>query len=142
MKTLTFNRKSWHYQFADKGGYWPRQDLEGNYVGDICEYTVAVIKFFLVFIMLAAVGTLVAIPIVHMLFGIIFSLWYGVFLMTEVGMVGVALTVAMLCVGLMLWSIMAWQDRKQRLVNGNDSFMSNAYRSWKEKYCVKITFTE
>lgn len=46
MKSITFSKKSWHYQFADAGNYFPQRDENGNDIGDICEYTKAVMKFF------------------------------------------------------------------------------------------------
>jgi hypothetical protein len=142
MKSLTFNRKSWHFEFAEAGGYWPDKDDDGNYVGDICEYTKAIFKFLLVFVFCCIGFYLLVTPFVHAFLGIVFSLMYGTLIMTELGFIGCILAASLAITSIAYVIIIYVTERKYKVSTKPDGFIKHAFKSWKEKYCARITFTE
>lgn len=135
MKTLTFNRKSWHAKLAKVAGY-------DFYHGDVCSYTRHVLGGSLLAAFLAAAAFVVSFLAIHMLLGIAFSLWYGIFLFTDAGVFG-------LMIGSVIGLITAahylnekLKERRWETRNKPDGFVKNAYRGWKDKYCTKIEFRD
>jgi len=89
MKSITFSQNSWHYKIATAGGYYPECDSKGNTSGNICEYTGAVVRslikhLFLVAFFIAAV-TFFSFILMQVIFGLAFSFWYGVWMMSSWG---------------------------------------------------------
>lgn len=145
MKELVFNTDSWHYKFAKWGGY--NQNLHGS---DICAYTRRVLLSFF-FAALIFLGIVVAaFAVVDIVFGLIFSIIAGAWIMGEVGSFTlVVVSIIMVLVGCFCLSEYIKEKRceaRERRYNKNrnkvveDSFLIHAYKSWKEKYCVKIKF--
>lgn len=142
MKSLTFNKSSWHYTMAHAAGFEPGNDNQG----DICEYTKAVLKCSLAALFCAAVFAGVSFLLVHLILGIAFSLWYGVWMMTVWG----EATIMVLVIGTFVvtlffgveWLIKWNRNRKYNKEDKPDGFIKHAYRSWKEKYCVQVTFKD
>lgn len=156
MKALTFKKNSWHFWLAKLVGYeapttWTRGDgTVAHYgdKGDICTYSrhvvgalfsILVISFFGV-MGTAIIGTLLA----HVILGIIFSIIMGTFFFTDIGVIGLfIITIVSLVAGTM-YSLSWLRDRARESDESNnpDGFIKHAYRSWKEKYCLKINFVD
>lgn len=152
MKTLTFDKNSWHFLIATKiAGYTAPFEYTYNDgttavhgdPGDICTYSKHVMggMFLLTLSGLAIAGA--SWVVVHMLLGVWFSLMLGTFFVSEVGIAGFIVTIlAGIIVGV------KWRsDRKMsteyrnRLVKP-DGFVKHAYKSWKEKFCLSINFVD
>lgn len=140
MKSLKFNRKSWHYELAKHGGY------DDSYKSDICEYTKAILKgIFSLFILLSAFA-LITFVVIDMAFGIVFSIISGMWLMGVAGMTGIVILV----LGSFVFSLFAiseyignWNAGRRYKASGQpDSFVTHAYKSWKNRFCAKITFID
>ena len=139
MKSLTFNRNSWHYKIAYHiAGY---RSWHGS---DICTYTRYVMGALFVIFIGVALGLCVLYVLFQTLIGIVFSLMTWTWMFTELGFLGLIV----LSVLSMIFSVIYIKKKiedKNREVNRipkPDGFVKNAYKSWKEKYCVRIKFTE
>ena len=146
MRSLKFNTNSLHYKIANIGGYYRHYDTDDNEVTDICYYTKKVmIGLFIITIMTALIGV-VCWLLINFSFGVIFSIWTGSWLMNPAGeavliMSSILITSAILYFGigkLGQWVRGKIEDSKDK----PDGFVHNAYKSWKEKFCAKITFTD
>lgn len=132
MKTLTFNKQSWHYTIAKFGGFerWAEQDL--------CTYTRAFIMGIMQIAFCTAVIAIGGLILSHAILGIIFSIMTGTFMFTEIGFLTmIAISVILLIVG----ALVSIDKIQQHMNNRQDTpagFIKNAYTAWKSKYCIKI----
>ena len=148
MKALTFNKNSWHFLLATKvAGYNAPYSYEGYICGDsadICTYTRHVMGGLLLLtfagLLIAGVGFILS----NILLGIWFSIMLGMFFFSEVGTVGLVFIGA--GGGLFgLKTLINWYvDRSSsaETIERPDGFVKHAYKSWKEKYCLKINFVD
>ncbi len=146
---LTFNRSSWHYKLAEFGNFKDWKDSDQN----ICAYTRAFIKGCLQCLLIGVGIALFGHIIWCGIFGVAFSLWYGVFLMDELAIAGAGIiaVAAIITTGIWVSGILA--DRKIRRLNEEyhnpkppatkkpDGFVVNAYKAWSQKFCIKLEFT-
>ena len=147
MKPFVFNKDSWHYWLATELTSFGKFKTETN----ICEYTRAVLKgaFW------AAVGLAVALGLIYWV--VITIVWWVVVLQhgffheplpivlsSIVGIFGVS---ALIGTGVP-W---LWKKARRKLYDSRqakrekvktDNFITEAYRSWKEKTCVRVTLVE
>ena len=136
MKTLQFDKNSWHYTIAKFGGFngWSDHDL--------CTYTH---KFMKGLFFSAIIGIFIAIVgfgLSNLVFGIIFSIIAGTWVTTEVGNVfGLILLLLSLFVAVGVSAEKYMESRKLRL-RKPDGFVKNAYKGWKEKFCIKINIQD
>jgi hypothetical protein len=125
---LTFNSTSLHYKLALLGGL-SKYDDDSN----ICEYT----RHGLV---IAFLGLILS----HMLFAVGFSLVYGILIFSDAAIAGFMTTSLGLC-WFGIWkladSVKEHRRNAQDESTKPDGFVKHAYKSWKEKYCVKVEFT-
>lgn len=146
MKPFVFNKDSWHYSLATELGSFPKYQTDSN----ICEYTREVIKGGLLFglVVALALGLLYWITITIVWWVVI--LQYGYFpengpivLSLVVGSVGSATAVAHGTPWAYRKVRAACYDERQSWESGGriktDNFLTHAYRSWKEKTCVRVT---
>ena len=156
MKTLTFNKNSWHFLLASKVANYTApyeytyDDGEVKVLGDsgdICTYSKHVMGGLLILTISAALIACVGLVLAHVVLGIWFSVMLGTFFFTELGIAG--LSVAILA-GL-FFSAKTYLDRRaDRLLSTEyrnrvvkpDGFVKCAYRSWKEKFCLSINFVD
>lgn len=142
MKAVNLNKNSWHYYIAQKlGSYRPQEYVNDtrNHKTDICTYTSFVLKgFFLLFVMGIAIA-FVGFLFWNVLFGIIFSIIYGTIIFTDIA---IAIFMFLLAVIISATLFVGITMIKSKLENTeSDGFIKTAYKSWKEKFCVKINFT-
>ena len=147
---LTFNKSSWHYKLAMFGSFNDWRDDEHN----ICAYTRAFIKGCLQSLLIAVGIAIAGYAFWCAVFGIAFSLWYGVSLFNEAGIAGVAIIIfgLLLVAFIMVSQALAERSIRRRNEEYNnpkkprqkkpDSFIVNAYKAWSQKFCVKLEFVE
>lgn len=145
MKALNFNRDSWHYKVATEWGGMPKWFEDTN----ICEYSRAVMKGIagLLLLTAAAFGLLywVADTIawwIAMLVTGVFIEEPGPIVLTGVTIIGTVSVVG----GYLLTRLQWWLEDRRRNKSNNgytqqkpDSFVKKAWRSWKDKTCVRVT---
>jgi hypothetical protein len=150
MRELTYSTKSWHYQLADNVGYRPERDWdtgERNF-GDLCSYWRHVVGGMLLIAFLMVLFTGVAWVSVNFLFGLVFSAIYGVWLVNTAGEIALFfLTVGAFLLLLFKGIPMMWMSFQRYRYNHprpkkEDGFVKEAYKSWKEKTCVKVKFVD
>ena len=147
MKPFVFNKDSWHYWVATELTSFSKFKTETN----ICEYTRAVLKgaFW------AAVGLAVALGLIYWV--VITLVWWVVVLQHGFfdasapiilsAIVGIFSVGALVAEGVP-W---LWKKARRKLYDSQqtkrekvktDNFITEAYRSWKEKTCVRVTLVE
>jgi hypothetical protein len=136
MMSLTFNKRSWHYAIAKFGGFDSYEDQ------DLCTYTSKFLKGVFWGSMLACLIAAVGFAAWHFIFGIIFSILAGEVVMSEIGVVfGILVLVLLLFVAIAAGAEKYRESREFR-PQKPDGFVKNAYKGWKEKFCVKINIVD
>lgn len=144
MKQLNFKCDSWHYKLAKFVGYYIEYDSDEQ-SGDICGYTRAVLFGCMLFLLGFGCMVVLLMGVVHLLMGLAFSLAYGAWIMTTLG----EITLFFSIVGLSLAISTIVMDKLHKWINTPrnhhkasvpDGFIKSAYKSWKNKYCVRIKF--
>jgi hypothetical protein len=77
--------------------------------------------------------------------GVVFSFMTGTFFFSEIGLAALMVSGIGGTGASILWCIFYLRDLRRKQIErdgvlDNDGFLTHAYRSWKEKYCVRITF--
>lgn len=150
MKSLTFNKSSWHYRIATKvSNYSPYdEEYDRGDSPDICTYSRHVAGALLLLTLGAALFLGISYILIHVVLGIAFSLMTWSFMFTEIGFAGL---IALCMIGFVCGAIYLKNKIEERRNNRRysnrgvpkpDGFVKNAYKSWKEKYCVRITFVD
>lgn len=147
MKNITLNRNSYHYLLATRGGFterpfWLKDDQETEF--DFCEYTRKVFKGAFLSLMVLALMSSGLFLVVQLLMGIGFSLFYGMLIFSEAAL----FLICAITVGIVLLAAMAigvafsnWNHaRKYRVETKSDSFVSHAYDSLKNRFCLQVSF--
>lgn len=145
MKTLIFDKNSWHYYFATKGSDF--DPCDGHNICEYIQYVLAgIIRHTFVLLLLFALSYCA----IHMILGIGFSIVYTTWLIDGAGFAGALLTFYLLAIIGVVYTKEYIHDRKwkryEMMEKGSierpDSFLVNAYKAWKNKYCVKIEFKD
>lgn len=139
MKSLEINTNSWHYKLATLVGY--RSWGQGS---DICTYTRKVMLGILLILLITAAYTLATFILVDIVLGLIFSAIAGMWLMGQLGSV-VLLSCAMVGTFIGMFVGMGYSIERYNEYNRTarpDGFIKEAYKSWKDKYCLKLTFID
>jgi uncharacterized membrane protein len=144
MKALEFKQKSWHFWLANFGRtriY--RQRWEDDINTDICSYTSAVFKGLITFVIVACLAlagvTLVVSSVLNIVGYFVFD--YGLYETTK----GFIFFMAILTLALaVLFAVVGIgrgiENLRDRVDNTEPGFVRTAYRSWKDRFCLKITF--
>ena len=143
MKTVKFNKDSWHYKLAEEvDSYYPSEDA------DLCSYIRTVMKsIFIVALMATLVGALftgMSILAVHAIFGVVYSIIYKTFMFTEPGVVGLIFLAIATIVGSVKFATIYVSNMPSSPAKPEkpDGFISTAYGSWKHKYCARVEFIQ
>lgn len=136
MKPLIFNKDSWHYRIASKyGNFDPKNS-------DICSYGRRIFLGLLMISLIILSILILGIMNIDLFLGIVFSFICGSFV---VGMAGQA----MICFYIILASFISAHKyvkwKKNRYENyrcKSDGYLINAYKSWKDKFCLQINFQD
>ena len=146
MKTLNFNKNSIHFRLANM-----YDDFDCNDDHDLCSYTKYVLCGFVLSMIILFFGTIVWYILVSTVLGIIFSLAYGVLLFNQAGFLGAVVIAFLLFLSLVTFGKYIYRKYRNSKNKNNkelglppkpDGFLVNAYKGWKEKYCVRVTFGE
>ena len=146
MKPLVFKLNSWHYWLAADVGNFSKYKTSSN----ICEYTRAVLKgAMIVAVVTALLAALAYWATITVVFWVV-VIQYGFFEAT--GPVALTAIIAIVSVAVLIAEGIPWVFRKARRAvydmrhtsgyqeRANiDNFITKAYRSWKEKTCVRVT---
>ena len=136
MQALTFNKNSWHHAIAKFGGFnsWSDQDL--------CTYTRKFTRGLFGAFLIGLVIAFLGFGMSHLIFGIIFSIMAGTWVTTEFGTVfGMVLLALALFIGIGA-SVDKYRDSHENKPRKPDGFVKNAYKGWKEKFCIKINIQD
>lgn len=144
MKPFVFSRDSWHYWLAKDVGNFRSYRTESN----ICEYTRAVLKGAMIVIAVAASALAMLYWITITLVWWVVVLQHGFFEAT--GPIVLSLVVGIFGSAILIMEGLPWLFKKARRklydARGGshravktDTFITKAYRSWKDKTCVKVT---
>jgi phosphate/sulfate permease len=136
MKTLTFNRDSWHYKLVNKVfGFNADYDH-----ADICSYTKKVLLAMFIIVVLAA-AVLFGIYLAGNFIGyIVASIINFTFIDPNPESVIVG---TLLIIGASCWLAHIISNKTSSVSHKiSDSFIGEAYKSFKGKYCAKIEFTD
>lgn len=129
MEAIKINRNSWHFKIVKMTNDFPE---------DICEYRRSFLSscFLLAFVgCLSGVGLWV---MSNMVIGFIFALLYGAWILNDVAIIG---SIAILSFGVIFGAPVLWTYIKRLRVDKGKKQpgpVTLAYRSWKEKHCVKV----
>lgn len=145
MKTLEFNRQSWHYRIATVyGNLRPWEDNT-----DLCSYTQSVMLGFVSLVLIIAFSVAFLFPISDLIMGLVFSIVYGTWIMSQIG----AFTIFFIAVFTVGFSIVILVNMIAEFGNGvssiarnkdstNHGFIVHAYKSFTEKYCVGVSISD
>lgn len=135
MKTLQFSEKSWHYRFIKH--YTKNEDYE---LDNICSYTRCFFQATMVVLLLLILVTFASFCATQVLVGVAFSLWYGMWIFSEVAAFTMVIIAAFAtAIGILLLGHKIKEMNEDRRRSGvPDSFVVNAYKSWKDKFCARV----
>jgi hypothetical protein len=132
MKLLKLNKDSWHYKLAMMYDKWMPDNT------DICTYTRTLIASFCLMTFAICVMGLLAGSLLFMFGG-----WIAYFLGYELHGAVIPFTfiygVSAVIIGI-VWAKAFYQERKWTQPEKEPGFIRTAYRSWKDKFCVKVEF--
>jgi hypothetical protein len=144
---IQLNRKSWHFWLASKFGDYCYSEPEYQ---NVCTYTRCFLKGLIVFIIstiltvfmgaiflglpLFALGWLIG-----YMFGF-FSLFDPKSRLADTVFSGFLLSLMWIVFGIIFGIVKFWKNGKKFAAVKQPSFLKVAYRSWKDKYCIKVEF--
>jgi hypothetical protein len=136
MKTLTFNKNSFHYKLAGFGNEW------FDAKEDICGYTRQVFFGLIQLILCIGIGAFLVAGfgrlLIETILGIIFFVMYALPLdgVAIVGCVCYGAMIALVAAGYIYHITKSWRKARKPC----DNFVTHAYASFKGKYCATIEF--
>lgn len=140
MKSLTFNRNSWHFKLALFGDRRRTPD-------DLCTYIRYVIYGFFEILAITIMSAIMIAGLSYAfwdaVFAIGFSLYYGIMLIYGGTWVTIIIFSILCFIAFIVWmhSLGVFTSIKESIPTlKEDSFVRQAYKSHKEKYCAKIDF--
>ena len=130
-------RNSWHYKLAKIAN-----DGNNIYEMSICEYTWKVLFGLLLF----TFGTTVLLGIIGF-FGLgVYELIVAALGFAVLGKAGIAVAwVIALAIALvvLIYASYTWRNKSEQLLRkDNNSFVANAYKSYKQKVCFRVEFDD
>lgn len=140
MKTLEFNRNSWHFWLATRIANFKTYNEDDL---NICAYLRSVFAGGLVITLLGTLATLIASLIGSAVFH-----WVGVLLglihrKPNSMEIGGSVFLIMITVVYVIYLITTYfKNRTYSEADAPPGFIKSAYRSWKDKTCVRVSFTE
>ena len=146
MKTLNFNKNSIHFRLANM-----YDDFDCNDDHDLCSYTKYVLCGFVLSLMVLALGIGAWHLLVSTVLAVVFSIMYGTLIYDVSALVGGTFISFALFFTIHDFSSNYLDERRCArkkkvrelgLPPKPDGFLVNAFKSWKEKYCVRVTFGE
>ena len=124
MNTIKLNRNSWHYRLYE---CYANKYFEPN---DICVYTKNVILGAITVFFITAIAVVASIAVGDFLLWSYFNLFVGSVDMETPA----AIFLMFAAFAILIFGIDTFQDYSKF----HDNFVTSAYRSYKDKYCVKV----
>lgn len=142
MKEFEINTKSLHYRLATVyGGY------DSYYRGsDICSYTRHIMMGLLGILCLIILLSFLSFALFDIVVGTIFSIIAGMFIMGPIGQILLIIMTAIIITFLLAGMVSVIKNKYYEYKNKKnsapepDGFIKTAYKSWKDKYCIKVKF--
>lgn len=143
MTPITIDKKSFHYKLAHGVGY--REWHDSN---DICSYSRHVVLGGLVGLFVLTMITLLTIFVSYLLVSmgltLYFAIFHGVLIPDDFALAGFMLLTFAALYLLAIWGYKLISRGYNKVTNiietKEDTFVSNAYRAYKDKFCVKLQF--
>lgn len=135
MKTLTIKRDSWHHKLAKLHDRY----FDGYSEIDICSYTRLVLVGLLKFLVALAGLIFILICVFDLVMWLGFCIFYKEFLDPRFpAMVGFSFAMAAGIIGVAFGGEVLIRNHSF----ADDNFLYTAYRSFKDKFCVKVTIID
>jgi hypothetical protein len=148
MNAFKINRGSLHYRIAHNYGGYDKDEHRG----DICAYTRRILlgMFFIAVIIVA--GALAAICVTDLFMALGFII-FSTGSLQGPGIIALGVVLAFLVTAAYIYAMDKWSEkrraaryhRREMEEAGTplpDSFLSTAYKAWKDKYCMKIELVD
>ncbi len=128
MEPIKIDKNSWHFKIVTLVDDDPK---------DICAYRRA---FIIASFVISILGFLLIVGgwiVVNMILGLIFSILYGAWILTEAAIVGF---ICLVSFGTFLGvpGVYSWYKRRKMDRDEGPGVVTLAYRSWKEKHCAPV----
>ena len=146
MKSFVINRNSYHYLLATRGGFEEANCWGNPYEYDFCQYSRKVLKGALNSLIVLALISALAFGVVHILMGIGFSLFYGMFVFSDLAkftsalILGITGGVGVLYLCITTREKLDQHREKIRKGNSQPGFIIQTINSWKDRYCLRVEF--
>ena len=142
METLKLKKGSWHYRLASITA-----NLEIFNEPDICSYTRSVLAGMLIVAAVTVLFSFVSFTLAHMILGVIFASIYGAWILTDIAIIGYILTatfgfIFLIDRGIKIADVRRIRNKLNPKEVKPDGFVKHAYKSWKNRFCVKVTFED
>lgn len=145
MKSVKFNRKSWHYRLATAYANYKEVDSWGNINHgklNICAYSQAVFGGFLLVCLIIIAGGLVAAMFADFFTWLLVMYNIGEFIEPTTLAIGViVITTLLIGVVFCLW-LSEIKPIGKVIKKIDNSFIGSAYEAFKDKVCFQIKFKE
>jgi membrane-bound ClpP family serine protease len=117
-------------------------DKHDNY--DICTYTRYVLVGLLVVLILLFGFAVISAAVIHIVMGIAFSIYFDAFLMTEVGVIGLLTSMVLVVCFAFGYAKHLYDEYKWKRTyrKSEPGFISVVYKSWKDRFCTRVTFVD
>ena len=139
MKTITIDKNSWHYRLLDK--------LDFYVAPDICSYTRKVLGALFLVGLMACFSLYILGALTNIAIWLVVCLQHSVWFQPEPWALGTTIAVLgfVFIIGIVLgavWIAETNTKRKIRRRNNNepDGFVTEAYKSFKDKVCYRVDF--
>lgn len=103
---------------------------------DICEYTRYIFKYFFVAGVFMLFSVIFGFVFINVIMGFAFSIIYGAWMMSEAGLAGLFMFTTLIVLVITCCVCYYFQNNPLK----GDNVLYEAYSSWKNKYCAKITY--
>lgn len=142
MQPIDLNRKSWHYWVATKCGELPKQTNST----DICSYVTEVFKGSLLLLVLGLAGGFLVAEIGSTIWWLTTRgfVWFSAPAFVKASIVTITILLALVVIFVSVATIAGWiEDYRYKrwvLPKKQPSFLKLAYRSFRDKFCLKVNF--
>jgi len=133
---MEIKTNTWHYWLASK-----IDSFDPKLNDDICSYRLAVIQGFILLILICGFLGFLWYAVSYAVLGLLFSIFYKIWLVDTIGDVILAFMGAVLLV-LGFAFLQIWFEKISKNKKKEPGFIKTAYQSLRDKFCVKVTFVD
>ena len=132
MKAIVFNNDSWHYKVAIFGDSYRMRDLS-----NICSYTRAFLLGGCMIVLCIAVLAMIAAAAADTLAWLVSGVLFGFVQISGLGSIFPGLLTIVTVIVTTALAVFSYNTLVEK-PSVTNSFVVNAYKSWKEKWCAKV----